>query len=312
MRGFLIVFPLVALMLTGAILRRAGFLRESDVHCMAKLVYWMISPAILFRAALRLEMDWASQLNYAAAIFGSAIMIAVGVYLFGRFVLKNAGGLVLPVSVLSSFRSNSIMVGIPVVMLALGDSGIVPIAIYFAVSEAGYNLLSIMGAELSRGSGKSFGDMIVKTIKNVAVNPMFLASVGGLTISSFGFHALPGPVDTIFTLVANMATGLSLLMIGASLRLSSIRNNVRVLLPDCAVRLLIHPALLYLCFLLFPAAPEIIQSAIIMTAAPAANISFAFAQGLGLDSDYAAGLIGITTLGFVVTMPLWLNFLGAA
>lgn len=310
MQGFLIVSPLVVLMFIGGALRRTGFLKESDVHCMAKLVYWMVSPAILFRAALRLEMNWSDNLNYAAAVFTAAILIGVGVYLFGRFVLRNAGGLVLPVSVLASFRSNSIMIGIPVVMLTLGEAGAAPVAIYFAVTEAGYNLLSIFGAELSRGSGAGIRRMSAKALRGVATNPMFLASVSGLLISSFGFRALPGPLDKVFVLIADMATGLSLMMIGASLRLSSIRDNARALLPDCAVRLLIHPALLCLCFLLFPASPDTVRTAVIMTAAASPNIAFVFAQGMGLDSEYAAGLVGITTVGFIVTMPLWLNFLG--
>lgn len=309
MQGFLVVAPIVLLMLLGAILRRTKFLSESDVSCLAKLVYWMISPCILFRGALQLEMDWGSHANYAAAIYLSAVVIGVLVFLFGRYVLRNYGGKVLPISVLASFRCNSIMVGIPVVMLAMGEAGIAPIAIYFAVTEAGYNLLSILGGELTRGEGGEMRGMMRKAVRGIATNPMLWASLSGLILSAFGFHRLPGPVDMVFTMIANMATGASVLMIGASLNLDSIRSNAIALLPDCAVRLLVHPALLYLCFLVFPVSDEIMKSAVIMTAAPAPNIAFVFAKGMGLNAEYAAGLIGMTTIGFVLTMPVWLNFM---
>ena len=310
MHSFYIISPIVILMFIGALLRRFSFFDDNDIRCMSKTVYWIISPSILFRAALELEMDWSSQANYAAAVYLSAVGIALMVYLLGRYILKNAGGLVLPVSVLSSFRCNSIMVGIPVVMLSLGDVGIGPIAVYFAVTEAGYNLLSIFTAELSRGESSKLKEMTAIALKRIAVNPMLIASISGLVLSAFGFNALPGSIDGVFTMVANMAGGTSILMIGASLRISVIKKNFWSLLPDTAVRLFIHPALMYLCFKLFPVGTEAMQATIILTAAPAPNIAFVFAQGMGLDSEYAAGLIGMTTIGFAVSMPFWLSFLG--
>lgn len=310
MQGFIIVAPLVILMTLGAVLRRTGFLVESDVACMAKLIFWLVSPAVLFRGAMQLEMDWSRHVGYAAAMYGSAILVAIGVYLFGRFVLCNAGGKVLPVSVLSSFRSNSIMVGIPVVMLAMGDDGLVPIAIYFAVTEVGYNLLSIMGAEFSRGGAPKLREQLPKALRGVAVNPLIWASLSGLIVSAFGFHALPGPLATAFTMITNMAGGISILMIGASLDFSKIGRNLKQLLPDCAVRLLIHPALLYAFFRVFQTDPPMMQAAMLITAAPAPNIAFVFAKAMGFDAEYGAGLIGITTVAFVVTMPVWLNILG--
>lgn len=309
MQGFLIIAPIIILMAIGAIMRKVGFLVESDVKCLSKLVFWIISPAILFRGALNLEMNWASHANYAISIYASAALIAVLVYLFGRYVLRNAGGAILPISVLASFRCNSIMIGIPVVMLAFGERGAAPIAVYFAVTETGYNLMSIVSAELVRGGSGSFREMVRKALRGIAINPMLWASLSGLALSAMGFHSMPEAIDTVFVAIANMATGASVLMIGASLDVSAIRRSVSQLVPDTAVRLLVHPALLLLCFKFFPAAPEMMQTAVVITAAPAPNIAFVLAQGMGFDADYAAGLIGITTVAFVVTMPIWLNVL---
>lgn len=308
MQGFAIIAPIVILMVVGAALRYSGFFVETDVACLSKLVYWLISPAILFRAALQLEMDWSSQAHYAAAIYISAFTVAIAVYLFGRWVLRNAGSRVLPVSVLASFRCNSQMVGIPVVMLAFGERGVAPLAIYFAVTEVGYALLTVFSAEFTKGGGLSTEKLKLALI-GAAKTPMIWASLAGLLLSAMGFHRLPAPIDKACSLIGDMATGAAILMIGASLKLAHIRKYLWTMLPDGVVRLLIHPAILYLCFRIFPVDTEIMQVAVIITAGPAPNIAFVYAQATGLDAEYAAGLIGATTLLFVLTMPLWLGAL---
>lgn len=312
MESFYLIAPVILLLALGIAFKHFGFLNESDVQCMAKLVYWVVSPSLFFRAAMRTKMNWGDHINLIAAIYIAVALVALLAFCVGRFLLRSREE-TLSVSVLASFRSNSFSLGLPVIRLLMGDAVMPVMAVYFAVTETGYNLMSSLTGELSRSSrGADHRLIVTKAIRGVITNPMVTSSLLGLTLSGMGIHSMPPTIDKVFLLIGDMAAGLSVLMVGASLRLNHLGKNFTRLLPDCFIRLVLHPAILLACFAFFPVPFEIKKITILLTATPTAIIAFVMSKGMGLDSEYAAELIGVTTLLFVATLPLWIKFLQAA
>lgn len=308
MEGFAVIVPMVLLMMIGAALRYIKFFNDHDVSCMAKLVFWVISPIMLFRGALRIEMDWASNLNLAKGIYLAAILTAVVVYLTGKYLLKSPKD-ILPISVYTSFRSNSMMVGLPVVTLAIGERAMPAVAIYFAVTEVGYNFLTSLSAELVMASSGGIGKMLRKALLGVVKNPLVIGSALGLLGSTAGIHSLPESIDKVFVIITNMAVGTSVLMIGASLKIASFGANLKLLLSDVFIRFGVFPALMFAALRIFQVDETVTQTVVIFSAATGANITYIMAKEYGLNAEYAAEYVVLTTFLFVLAMPVWLNVL---
>lgn len=306
--GFSVIVPIVLLMILGAALRYIHFFDDHDVACMSKLVFWVISPAMLFRGAMQLEMDWAANLDLAKGIFSAAVLTAAIVFLAGRYLLRSPGD-ILPISVYTCFRSNSMMVGLPVVTLTLGEAAMPAVAIYFAVTEVGYNFLTALFAELVMATGGGKSRMILKALRGVVRNPLVIGSAAGLALAAAGVHAMPRNLDKVFVIITNMAVGTSVLMIGASLKLASFGSNLKLLFSDMFVRYVLFPGLMLAALTFFSVDGLVKQTVVIFSAATGANITYIMAKEYGLNAEYAAEYVALTTLLFVVAMPAWLNIL---
>lgn len=310
MQAFHVVAPIVLLLALGVAFRRSGFLNTADVQCMAKLVYWVASPSLFFRAAMRTELDWATNVNLIVAIYVAVALVALLAFLLGRLG-HGKGSSSLPVSILASFRPNSAYIGLPIVKISMGEAAMPLMAVYFAVTGAGYNLISALSGELAKRGDAGWRALLAKALWGILKNPIVTSSLLGLLLAALGIHSMPPSIDKVFVFIGEMAVGLSVLMVGAGLGLDGLGAGFRVL-PDCLIRLVLHPAILWGCFVFFPVPMEMGQVAILLTAAPTAATVFVMSEGMGLDSKYAAELVCLTTVLFALTMPLWMKFLGVA
>ena len=75
------------------------------------------------------------------------------------------------------------------------------------------------------------------------------------------------------------------------------------------MKLFIHPAIIMAAFLLFPLSgnPALMQVAVVASSISPAFNCYILAQGMGMDSDYAALMIASSTLLAMVTTLFWMN-----
>lgn len=198
MEGFFIISPLALLMALGAALRYLNFWNDGDVSCMSKLIYYIICPAMLFRFGMGMELDWAANLSLAKGIYLAVFVTVAAVFFAGRFLLKTPED-ILPISVGCSFRSNSILIGMPVVTLVFGEAAYPLAAIYFAVTEVGYNFITLFSAELVMARGASASRLIRKALLNSARNPLLIGSALGLLCSALGVDETLKHVVVVFS-----------------------------------------------------------------------------------------------------------------
>jgi predicted permease len=112
-----------------------------------------------------------------------------------------------------------------------------------------------------------------------------------------------------FKLMGDAASGIALIMLGCGLELSGVAGAFRRTWPDMAVKLIIHPAVVWALFKIWPAPEMFVRTAVIVSAMPAAVCSFIIAGKIGLDEDYAAETITATTIASVITIPVWIHIL---
>ena len=311
MFGFFLVLPLVIIIITGNQLRARGFYSANDISALMKTLYWVILPPLLFRTTYIAGTEVLRQPNLLIASTLCYIITIIAAYAGSRAFAHKGDVRRTAVSVFSSFRSNNIYLGFPVIQLAMGEAGLHEASIYVAVTTVSFQLLSIAAGEAvlyGRPSARGILDMLRKLV----LNPLIISCVLGVIAAASGF-----PIHFVFDeamkLLSVAATALALLALVGCLYLSRMGKIVKILSRtwfDTLIKLAVNPAIMYAVLLLFPIPKDLFNVTVMLSAMPNAVNCFILARGMGMDSEYAADLVAATTLLGIISIPAWAYILG--
>lgn len=300
-----ILTPIILLIALGTVLRRTGFASEAFFKESSRLVFWIGLPALLFRETALAEPQLGTAFGISLILLAGMAACMVLAHLLGR-------GLGLARPSLASFiqgayRGNLAYVGLPVVLYALAAAGqdtdrwrAIALLATVPVIPA-YNILAVVilanGSQqepinLSRQGGK--------LLLGVLSNPLIISCLAGL---AYAYSGLPLPllVDRSLSAVGQMALPLSLLAIGASLRLRAIREGGMPALFSSLIKVLVAPAVGYVLARWMGLASTGLQVALLYLAMPTAVMSYVMAESMGADGQLAGSIVVISTL---LAMPV--------
>jgi len=142
----------------------------------------------------------------------------------------------------------------------------------------------------------------------MARNPLIIACFAGFLLNYTGI-GLPPVVGPVIEILAQAALPIGILCVGAGLDLSVLRTAGRRVTEASLLRLLGMPLLMFGLCLLFGVSGLTAKVVILMGALPTASSSFILARQMGGDVALMAGIITLSTLAAMVTMPLLLPIL---
>ncbi len=245
LRGFILISPLAILLTAGNILSVKGFITKADIAAISKFLFWIISPALLFRNTFHIEGGLAGHLPFVCAIVAAALATAVLAYMIERFIFCERTARKVALTTAASVRPNTIYVGLPIVESVFGSSAVVLLSLYAAVAIPLYNLLSPLTSEIVLARRDSLKIFLKNTCIRIAKNPMVVAPLCGMLLVFAGLKHLPDGLDKALYMVSNAATGMSLLVLGASIDIKNARGAILSCWREIITRLFVHPGILY-------------------------------------------------------------------
>ena len=151
------------------------------------------------------------------------------------------------------------------------------------------------------------GDVKDVSAKKVITNPTIISVVAGFAMFICSYE-LTGVLESFVDGIANLNTGAGMLLLGVFLAQSDIRSLIctRSIYKASALRLLVVTGASAV--LLAPLPMPVACKAVVLIAfaAPCGTVSCMFSQLFGGDYRYGAGLVTISTLLSLVSMPLML------
>ncbi len=293
------VLPLFAVLLAGYLLKKPLGLDEAYLTKSNRLCFKIFLPLLLFSNIYSSQFDLRAQ--------GRAIAFSVcgilAVFLLSCFIAflavrdpKKRGAMAQ-----GMFRSNYVILGLPMVSNLCGSGSLETASILLAFAVPMFNILSVLALELFCGKSRSLLDVL----KNIAKNPLVLSVILALAVYAASI-TLPKPVLTSVGYLANIATGFMLFVMGASLRPSAIRGNLKYLSVAVAVRLVVGPAVMLAAAYLLGFRGTIFATLLILFATPTALSSYPMAQQMGADSDLASEIVVFTTAVSLITLFFWI------
>ena len=306
-----IVLPVFAVILLGFGFGRGGFLSAEGARGLGAFVYYAAIPALLFRGMAGAAAGVGGSLGLLGAYFAGALAVfaasmAVGRLAFGLGLAEQG------LMALSTGFSNSVQLGIPLVLAAFGDAGLVPLTIIISVHSLLLLSLATVVVEAGRGHAGGALRMAEATALSIAGNPVILSIIAGFLWRLTGL-GIPGPLKHLLDLLAGAATPAALFSLGATLAGFRLAGDLGQSLAVVAIKLLVLPIVVWL-FATRAFHLSELDAAVALTCAalPTGANAFILAQRYDLYVARAASSVLISTALSVLTLGVLLAALAPA
>jgi predicted permease len=295
---FLQTLPFFALIGLGYGAGRTGFFTAEATAYLTKFVFYFALSAMLFRFSANLSLgailDWPFVFAY---LWGTLFvyLIATGVALLRRRGIEEAA-----VEAQCAVIGNVGFLGIPMLVLLLGDRAIGPVMLVLVVDLIVFGSLIVILITGSRDGRMSLG--ILRTVGlGLLKNPMIVSIALGLLVSGFGLP-IPKLANEFLSILGAAATPGALFAIGASLSNKS-AERVAVAGWLSFAKLVLHPAAVaFAALVMFPVEPYATGVMIAAAALPVAGNVYILAQHYGVAPSRVSASILISTAASVITI----------
>ena len=286
--GFVTLGAIIGL---GFLLAHLGVLRSDSQLLLSRLVFFVATPALLFKTLSTAPVD---QILTAGLLVAALSFVgAAGVYaLLARTVWhRSTGDTVL--GALSSAYVNAANLGLPITVYVLGSASFVAPVLLMQLLVITPLAFVILDAVVSRRRPSILGIM-----SQPLRNPITVGSILGLLCSLTGWQ-VPALVAAPIGLIAGMAVPGVLLAYGVSLRLGPrpiASGSVVELAVVCALKLIVQPVLAYAAARwLFDLEGRALLAATVVAALPTAQNIFVYASRYNRSTTLARDSIFVTT-----------------
>jgi predicted permease len=302
---FLKTLPFFALIALGYSAARRGFFPPEATGYLTKFVFYFALAAMLFRFSANLSLaevvDWPLVWAY---LLGS-----LTVYLLATFValVRKRGISEGAVEAQCAVIGNVGFLGIPMLILLLGERSVGPVMLVLAVDLIVFGSLIVILI-----AGARDGRMSLGILRNIAIglvkNPMIVSMVLGLCWSATG-QPLPAPMNEFLGILGAAATPCALFAIGASLAdKSAERISVAGWLTFC--KLVLHPvAVGALALFVFTVDPYSAAVVIATAALPVAGNVYIIARHYDVAPSRVSASIFVSTVVSVVSLSLVITWI---
>ena len=239
------VFPLIAMMLVGFVVRLTGLVNGKDVEKMNKVVFRVFLPVLVFKQVYNSDLANAIRprlLLYAVlgvlAAFGLACITA-------KLLIRNRSQRSAVIQ--GIYRSNFAIIGIPIAQSLLNGADTGAVSVLLAVVVPMYNVLAVIILETYSDKHDSVGHVLL----DVAKNPLILGSLCGIIFLIFGWK-LPPLIESVVNSMSGVGSPMMLFLLGAFFEFRRLKEHLYSLTVACVGRLVVMPAI----FLLLGALPR--------------------------------------------------------
>ncbi|MEQ8443705.1 MAG: AEC family transporter [Alphaproteobacteria bacterium] len=304
-----ILLPVFGIAAMGYAAVRLGWFSESAEAGVSTFIFNFAVPFMMFRTIARTDLPDRIPFDlfgtyYLPALIVFGIGLVMGRRVFGRdwsgAILTGMGG---------AF-SNTVLLGLPIVVLAYGEEGALPFFLILSV----HGLVMFTGTtillEVAKSSTHSASALIGEVVSGLVRNPILIGIFFGIVTNLTGI-GIAEPLDRIAQTMQGAVLPGALFVLGASLSRYGIAGRLTQSAFLVLMKLAVFPALVFVFgTYLFAMDPHWTAVAVITAAQPVGVMVYLFASRYGTTTALATTTIFLTTVLSVATNGLILWFFG--
>ena len=293
------ILPMFLVMALGYGARCLGWIHREEISNINKIAFRIFLPCLLFYNVYCSDRSGSFDPLLIAYAVGGVLLsfaMALGYTLLTEKLPERRG-----VMIQGMFRSNYVIMGIPVATALLGADQLGTVSILIAVVVPLFNMLSVVVLEVFRGQKPK----PLHILGQIAKNPLVIGSVLGILTLAAGIR-LPHILEQTIQNISAIASPLQLFLLGAFFQFSGLKTYRRELMTVSAAKLIVAPGLFLGLGALLGFRGVAFVSLIGVFASPTAVNSFTMAQQMGGDAELAGDIVVTTSAVSIPTMFLWI------
>jgi hypothetical protein len=296
-----LLFPDFSLILCGYLVCRYTALNRTVWQQVESLVYFFLFPVLLFHSIVKspLELSSASSLIGAGLSMGVAGIALAYVLphlpLLGRHLDTRDHA----ASAQVAFRFNS-FIALALADRIAGPQGLLYIAVLIGVCVPLFNVGAVW--PMAHHGGRGFA-------RELARNPLIIATASGLVANLLGF-SVPVWLEPTVSRIGAASLALGLMAAGAGMQFSSLARGKALAVSVLGIKHVVLPLIAWGLSRAFALSPA--QAAVLLafSAMPTASSCYVLAARMGYNGAYVAGLVTLSTLLGMFSLPFALGVLG--
>jgi len=298
--SFNAVIPIFLVMLLGVVVKKFKIIDDSATRQLNSLVFKVALPVMLFNTVY--GSDYSQMLDRKFILF---LVVSIIVFFFISWIIaaklvkdNNKKGAFIQ----GSFRGNYVILGVALSTEVLGFTPTIAVTGVVLVVPL-FNILSVIILTVYGEQKIDSGSIIISIVKSIVKNPLIISVFAGIILTLLNIEIIP-ILHTPINMISSLATPFALLMIGASLDFSQLKNRLKHVIIASSLKLIIMPAIFIPFAILAGISTEGIVVLFVLYAAPTAIVSYVMASQMGADEHLASGIVLFTSLSSILTYTI--------
>lgn len=295
-----LLFPDFSLILCGYLLCRYTALNHTVWQQVESLVYYFLFPVLLFHSIVKSPLD----LQAASSLIGAGLTLCLCAValtyslpywpvLGRRLNLRDHAA-----AAQVGFRFNS-FIGLALAERLAGAEGLLMISVLIGFCVPVLNIGAVW--PMAKHANTGF-------LRTLMRNPLIIATALGLSANLLGFR-IPEWLDPSLSRIGAASMALGLMAAGAGLQLGSLRQNQLLSAGVLLVKHLLMPLMALGLSVVFQLNPVQTTVLLAFSALPTASTCYVLATRMGYNGPYVAGLVTLSTLAGMLSLPWALGVL---
>lgn len=301
-----VTMPIFLVMVIGYILKQIGMLNDNFVTVANKFNFKVTLPFMLFKDIAGVDIKAVFDIKYV--LFCAIVSTICFWVVWGTAKLLVRDKTIRGAFVQSSFRGSAAVMGLAFIQNIYGSSAMGPLMIVSAVPL--YNIFSVivLTFEANDSTGIDKKAKIRQAGMNICKNPIILSILAGLIVGLLGIQ-FPTLVNKTVSNVAQMATPLALITIGAGFEGGKALAKIAPTMAASTIKLVLQPLVFLPVAAWMGFSGEKMIAILIMLASPTTPSCYIMAKSMNNDEVLTASVIVTTTLMAAFTLTGWIFLL---
>ena len=297
-----LLFPDFSLILCGYLVCRYTPLNRTVWEQVETLVYFLFFPVLLFHSIVKSPLD----IGAASGLIGAGWALGLtGIGLayslphwpwLGRHIPARDHA----ASTQVAFRFNS-FIGLALAERLAGPQGLLLIAVLIGVCVPLFNVAAVW--PMARQGQRGFAGVLLR-------NPLIIGTASGLAANLLGLR-IPAWLEPTLSRMGGASLALGLMAAGAGMQFGALGRAKSMAVILLAIRHLVLPVAALGFARVFGLDPVQTTVLLAFSALPTAPSAYVLAARMGYDGAYVAGLVTLSTLLGMLSLPFALGTLRA-
>ncbi|MDX2203184.1 MAG: AEC family transporter [Hyphomicrobiaceae bacterium] len=296
-----LALPFFGLILIGFLSGRLKRLPDAGLAWMNFFIVYVSLPALFFRILARTPFEQLARPDFICATALATSLVFALSFVIGLLARRGRIREATLVAVAGGFGNVGYM-GPGLALATVGPDAAAPVALIFSFDAMLVFALVPMLMAFSGSSEAPLLRVIWQAVHGIVTNPLLISAAAGVTAAAFRFEP-PTAVEKLLDFLFASAAPCALFALGVTVALRPMARLPREVPPIVAVKLLVHPALVFVLLPLFGSFDAgWVNTAVLMAALPPALTAYVFARQYNAWIEEASGSILIGTVASILTL----------